>query len=186
MQKIITLCDMCAEGSEKAAQPVIVALGIKGRREVVDLCTDHYDVVMGPVVALFTEHGRNLPEDIPEKAEKKSTSGKNSATPLDDGTWLACIFCGNRSANSDAMTKHLRNVHEFANMEAAYGSFDCPLCQSQFANSTGLGAHAKSHETYRGGGIHGLYLCSLEQGDPHKIIAKRRADLGISGPVPTL
>lgn len=181
MQQIVTLCDVCGG----AAQPLVAAFGERAEPRVVDLCDAHRAELTAALVTLLDEHGRRLPPTTkPAAAEPKALNPNAGREHADDP--LICILCDATFPSLGKLGYHIGRAHDVSGPLGLYGSAVCPLCGIDFAGDhkppqamTALGSHGKMHQR-DGSGIHGLYREAAKAGDPHGVIAKRLADLGIT------
>jgi hypothetical protein len=163
MQTVITLCDLCGDGSTRG-EPVVIALGDGATPRVVDLCAHHGEDLLGTLRTVLAEHGRRL-------------AGVTGApAPPRSGDTYPCIVCGFASVSTSALALHLRGQHDLSGVADVYGQAPrCFVCAEGFDSARSLARHPRLHGEQ---GAHGLYRAALAAGDPHDLIAKRRAELG--------
>lgn len=162
-QVIVTLCDLCDDGAR--GEPMVVTLGEKGPTRIVDMCDAHREALIEPLRVVLADHGRRLPD-----------VGRMTPVAADS---FPCIVCAYEGPTASATSQHYKVRHDLRSVAAVYGSsHQCYVCAGSFETAQGLATHAtKAHDEE---GAHGLYRLALASGDPHDLIAKRRAELGVA------
>jgi hypothetical protein len=155
--------------------------------QTLDLCPSHRDD-LAPFLALIAEWGASSASTgrkratapapmaaAPNGNTPKKRGGKRArerratgdAVPASDAP-LSCPLCERTSPNGDALSSHLRTMHDTTSMAVFGGT--CPVC-NHAGDARGLGTHArKAHEA---AGTAALFALAQSQGDPHGVIASR-------------
>lgn len=185
VQQIITLCDVCAEANDDgavAAQTHLVA--VAGGAWSLDLCPAHYEMLVEPLADVAERLGEVVKGEAKAKAFKPRTKterrGGGGNRPLSE----PCMICGAVFGMASSLTSHYQNVHDINGFREAYG-LTCPLCLHEGGGPSALGRHVRdAHPEVQaaegGSGAPEVFRYASEHGDPHDLVAKRLAELGLT------
>lgn len=186
-QLIITRCDLCdadTPNSDAAATPHSFTVD-GGPVTVVDLCDEHTADVVSPLLGLLSEFGRKPNPEPTTTAPAKGGKGKGKGqvAPRPTDLQLRCLLCTFTGRSASTIDRHVKSAHGYAPPSRMYGDPVCPLCGVACESATGVSVHlgkSPAHpELPPATGLHYAWTLAMNTGDPHGVVAKRRAELGV-------
>lgn len=184
VQQIVTLCDVCYdEGKTEAGQSHLVA--VAGGAWSLELCEAHRVALIDPLADVAERLGQVVKGEakakaFKPKAERRSGGGGGGNRPLSE----PCMICGAVFGMASSLTSHYQNVHSINGFREAYG-LTCPLCLHEGGGPSALGRHVRDAHpevlaAEGGSGAPEVFRYASEHGDPHDLVAKRLAELGLT------
>lgn len=162
--QVFTWCDVCV--APTPGQTVTVALDYQAPLEV-DLCADHREELVEPLMSLLAEHG-SKPQNGPATPVRPNAAikGQRRGLPPTHERSMVCLWCGAGFASASGLARHTHLVHGFTPKLAATYGRQCPMC-GEVAQM--LGQHARArHQTNTAA----LFIDALKAGDKHKVVGK--------------
>jgi hypothetical protein len=159
--EIVRWCDLhLARDTRVDAHPH--ALGVDGKEWDLDLCDECYKEHLGPILDVARKS-----EGQPPAGSRKPRAAKQHR--VDD---RECLL-GDYSINgtSGALRAHVKVAHG-TTLEGLFG-VTCPVCGHHTASLSGLGTHG--HHLHQATSVSDLFRQAIAAGDPHGIVAARRA-----------
>lgn len=164
--RIDVWCDVClADGQHEAGEPY-EGLTLDGKPRVLDLCERDRKTYVAPLAELLESLGRK-PEEEPRAKRAYTRRAAPAAAPDLEG--VECLICGHRSPNGSALGAHLSQRHDLKVTEMFGGT--CPVC-----GEVKGGTHVKVVHGLTDG-MAGAFAWAEAHGDPHGVVAERRAAL---------
>jgi hypothetical protein len=185
VQRIITLCDVCYDEGDENTEGTSHFVAVAGGSWSLELCDPHRDRLIRPLADVAERLGQAVRADgTPWPRAARAPRGSGVAKVYGP-PGVPCVICGAAFTARANMTTHMTDVHGHDGLTGVYG-LTCPLCTHESANGPAASGHVRRAHPEVDGGMPEAFRFAYTMGDPHGIVAKRLADLGVSAPHWTL